>query len=165
MSQRHWRRRLAVVTAGLVALVLVGGVAYAHWTGSGAGGANGGLATPAPVTLAPASPNPALYPGGAADVALTVSNANVTSAHITSLTLDTTQGTGGFAVDANHAGCPVTALSYSTQSNGTSGWTVPGKTGGVNGSLTITLHNAVTMAVSAPNACQGAIFTVYLAAS
>jgi hypothetical protein len=80
--------------------------------------------------------------------------------HITTLTLDSTQGTGGFSVDAAHSGCTLSALSFATQTNGGSGWNVPG-----TGNLAITLPAAVTMATSAANACQGATFTVYLLAS
>jgi hypothetical protein len=74
-----------------------------------------------------------------------------------SLALDTSQGTGGFAVDAAHSGCAVSALAFTTQTNGGAGWTVPG-----SGSLPVTLTAAVSMSTSAGNACQGATFTVYL---
>ena len=44
--------------------------------------------------------------------------------------------------------------------NGGAAWTVPG-----SGSVPITLANAVSMATSAANDCQGASFTVYLRAA
>ena len=49
--------------------------------------------------------------------------------------------------------------------NGSSGWDVPAKVGAVNGTLLVTLSNALSMAASAADACQGATFTVYLVAS
>jgi hypothetical protein len=60
-------------------------------------------------------------------------------------------------VDAAHPGCVVSTLSFTTQTNGGAGWTVPG-----NGSLPLTLASALSMSTSAANACQGATFTVYL---
>ena len=42
---------------------------------------------------------------------------------------------GGFAVDAGHSGCTLGTLSYTTQTNGGSGWNVPAKVGAVNGTL------------------------------
>jgi hypothetical protein len=55
-------------------------------------------------------------------------------------------------------------LSFTTQTNGGAGWTVPGKIGTVNGTLSITVMNALAMGVGAANACQGASLTSYLAA-
>jgi hypothetical protein len=55
-------------------------------------------------------------------------------------------------------------LSFTTQTNLGAGWTVPGKVGAVNGSLSITLTAALAMSTAAANACQGATFTVFLAA-
>lgn len=162
---RWLRRRLLPTGAGVVTLCMAGGLAYAHWTASGSGQADNALAAPALVTLNPGSARYTLYPGASSDLTLTVSNPNSTEAHITALALDTSQGAGGFGVDANHASCPLTSLTYTRQTNGTTGWTVPPKTGGVNGTLAITLANALAMNASAPNTCQGATFTVYLAAS
>ena len=92
-------------------------------------------------------------------MAVTVSNPNAGPVRILSLTLDTTQGTGGFTVDASHSSCSLSSLSYSTQTNGGSGWTVQG-----GGSSSVSLANALSMSVGAPSACQGASFTVYLRA-
>jgi hypothetical protein len=86
-----------------------------------------------------------------------LNNPNAATVRVGSLALDTSQGTNGFAVDAGHAGCNVNALSFVTQTNGGAGYTVPG-----TGSVSLTLPNAVSMASSAANACQGAAFTVYL---
>lgn len=78
--------------------------------------------------------------------------------------LDTSQGTGGLAVDTSHSGCGLATLSFTTQTNGGVGWTIPAKVGAVDGTLPITLANALAMSTSAANACQGASFTVYLVA-
>jgi hypothetical protein len=42
---------------------------------------------------------------------------------------------------------------------------VPASSGAVSGTLSITLANALSMHVDATNACQGGLFTVYLAAN
>lgn len=148
----------AVVMASVV--LLAAGSATAYWAASGAGSDSGDTATVAAVTLSPATPTAALFPGGQASVVLTVTNPNVSSVRVGSLALDTGQGTGGFAVDGAHSGCGLATLSFTTQTNGGAGWTVAG-----SGNLSVTLTNALSMAASAANACQGASFTVYLLAS
>ena len=121
-----------------------------------------GSGTTVAVALSPATPTAALYPGGQADVVLTVTNTNTSPVRIGSLASDTARGTSGFAADAGHAGCVLSSLAFTTQTNGTTGWTVPAKVGSVNGTLAITLTNAVAMSLTAVDACQGATFTVYL---
>jgi hypothetical protein len=162
------RRVLGIVLVAAAAVVLVlggAGVAYSYWSAGGSGLASGGTGTTIPIVLTAATPTAGLLPGSSSSVVLTASNSNVASVHVTTLTLDTTQGTGGYSVDAAHAGCSVSALAFTTQTNGGTGWNVPGKVGSVNGSLSITLTSALGMATSAANACQGATFTVYLLAS
>jgi hypothetical protein len=157
------RRFLVSLVVGVLA-VLIGGSASGYWRASGSGSGSGGTGTTVAVTLSPGTPAAALYPGGQADVILTVSNPNSSPVFIGSLALATGQGTGGFAVDAGHSGCAVATLSYTTQTNGGAGWTVPGKVGAVDGTLPVTLTNALAMGLGAANACQGASSTVYLTA-
>ncbi len=47
-----------------------------------------------------------------------LSNPNTFPVQVPSLVLDTTQGSGGFAVDAAHSGCGLGTLSFTTQTNG-----------------------------------------------
>jgi hypothetical protein len=148
------RGSFLLVTA---ALVLVGTVAAAYWRASGAGAAAASSGTTSPLTLSPGSAGAQLYPGGQAPMAVTVTNPNSAMVRIGSLVLDTSQGTGGFAVDAAHSGCALNALSFTSQTNGGAGWTVP-----AGSSVSLTLGNALTMAATAANDCQGAAFTVYL---
>jgi hypothetical protein len=161
----RYQKRLFPSLLIVILAVAVGGPAHAVWSGAGSGTGSGTAGTNVAVTLSPATPVANLFPGGQADVVLTISNPNSSTARISSLALDTTQGTSGFSVDASHSGCAVTTYSFTTQTNGTTGWTVPAKVGGVNGTLSVTLTNAVAMSVSAANACQGATATVYLTAS
>jgi hypothetical protein len=156
---------IAIVIAIIVVTVGGAGVAYAYWSAGGAGSAVGSTGTTVPLTLSSGTPTAGLLPGAGSDVVLTMTNSNSASVKVSSLALDTTQGTGGFSVDSGHAGCALTALSFGTQTNAGAGWTVPGQVGAVNGTLTVTLSAALAMSLSAANACQGATFTVYLLAA
>ncbi len=156
--------RTLLTTLLVVLAVSVGGAASAYWRGSGSGSGSGSTGTTVALALTPGIPAATLYPGGQADVVLTATNTNASPVHIGSLVLDTGQGTGGFAVDAGHSGCAVATLSFTTQTNGGAGWTVAGKVGAVNGTLSVTLTNALAMGSSAANACQGASSTVYVVA-
>jgi hypothetical protein len=161
---RRLLKPVLVATLVLGLAVVSALVANAFWRGSGSGTGSGATGTTVALTLSPATPTDALYPGGQASVVLTVRNSNTSAVRIGSLALDTSQGTGGFSVDGGHSGCAVATLSFATQTNGGAGWTVPARVGGVDGELPTTLTNALSMGVGAANACQGASSTVYLAA-
>ena len=160
------RRRIlkGIIPLAVVAAISAG-AAWAYLTSAGSGAGSGGASVSLQaMTLSSGTPTAALYPGGTADVALSASNPNSSALRITSLALDTSQGTGGFAVDASHSSCSVAALQFTSQNNGGNGWTVPAKSGSTNGTLSIGLANAISMSTGAANACQGASFTVYLKA-
>lgn len=109
------------VVLGLIA----SGTAYGFWTTSGTGTATAGTPSVSAVTLAPGTPTGRIYPGGTSDVATTITNPNAFGIRIGSLSLDTTPGTNGFAVDAGHSGCGLSVLSVLAQTNSGDGWTVP----------------------------------------
>jgi hypothetical protein len=153
-----------VIAPAVVSLLAATG-ALAYFTSTGNGNGSGSTSSAQPVTLSAGVPSTQLYPGGTADVAVTISNPNSFRVHIGSLALATGQGSAGFAVDSGHSGCSTSALSFTSQSNGGTGWFVSPKVGSVNGSLTVDLSNALTMTAGAANACQGATFTVYLTAN
>ena len=162
-------RRIAGTVAMIIAIVVVAvggaGIAYAYWSAGGAGAGSGAAGTTIPITLSSGTPTATLLPGGQSGVVLTMTNSNPATVHISSLALDTSQGAGGFSVDSGHSGCTLSTLSFTTQTNGGSGWSVPGKVGSTNGTLSVTLANGLSMSLSAVNACQGATFTVYLLGS
>lgn len=157
---------VTVLALALTTILAVVGAASALWFSSGSGSGTGTTAvTASALTLTPGtSPSGALYPGGNADVVLTISNHNTAAVHVAALTLDPDQGSGGYSVDPGHSGCVPSALAFSTQSNGGAGWTIPGAAGAADGTLAVTLVNALSMSPAASNACQGATFTVFLKA-
>lgn len=136
--------------------------ADAFWTSTGSASGSGSTGTTSALTLSPGTPSKMLRPGGPADVALTISNPNPEPAHLASLALDSSPGTSGLTVDPAHSGCDTSTLSFVTQ---TSGWSVPARTGSVDGSLDVVLADAISMGSDAPDACQGAQFGVQLRAS
>ena len=168
MNRQSRARRMFGAIAMVLAIVVVSvggaGVAYAYWSAGGAGTGFGATGTTVPLTLSSGTATASLLPGGQTGVVLTITNTNSATVKVSSLALDTTQGTSGFSVDAGHSGCTLGTLSFTTQTNGGAGWSVPGKVGAINGTLTVTLTNALAMSLSAVNACQGATFTVYLVA-
>jgi hypothetical protein len=157
MSRIHLSRLGAVAVAGL----LVAGVAaYGAWSVSGSGTGSASAASASNLTLSPGSPASALYPSGTADVATTVANGNPFPVHVSSIAIDSGQGTNGFSVDAGHSGCDLSTLSFAPQTNGGSGWDVA-----ANGTLNVDVADAVAMSGAAGDACQGASFTLHLTAT
>lgn len=157
-------RGLTVASLCVTFLVLGGSGAGAYWQAVGSGSGSAETEAPEPVVLSPGRPTNVLLPGARADVVVTVSNPNASELHIESLALDRRQGTRGYAADGDHAGCDVSSLRFSDQSNGGAGWSVPGTIGTEDGTATLTLTDALGMAPSADDACQGATFSVYLTA-
>jgi hypothetical protein len=144
----------------IVLVVAVAGVAVARWSTSGSGASSATTGTTADLTITPGTPTAALYPGGTSAVVLTLHNPGIAAVRVGSLALATEEGVDGFDVDAAHPGCDEQNLSYTTQTNGGAGWSVP-----AGGTLDLTLAAALALSTSADDGCQGATFTVHLAAS
>lgn len=158
------RRPALLAVAGSALVLAAATAAQAHWVATGSGSGSAASGTTVALSLSPGTAAAGLRPGGTSEVVLTASNPNPHDVRLGSLSLDPGQGTGGFAVDGAHSGCATTALGFAPQTNGGAGWTVPARVGAVDGTLAISLPGAVSMALDAANACQGATFTVYLAA-
>ena len=150
--------RIALAAAAVTALALAGG-AFAYYTSTGSGSGTASVGTPEPLSITAQTPSSGLlYPGGSGELDATVSNPNPISIRINSLVL----GSGGISVDAAHSDCDTSAVHFVTQNNGGAGWDVPPKVGATNGTLDLALPGALSMDVSAADACQGAIFTISL---
>lgn len=158
LRSRWW---LSVALAGLV--TAAAGAASAYWTGSGPapGSGSGATGTTQALVLSPGVPSGSLQPGGTADVVLTISNPNAEIVQLASISLDPTRAASGFAIDAAHASCDTGVLAHATR---TTGWTVPARSGSVDGTLAVVLTDALSMADDAADSCQGAEFGVQLVA-
>jgi hypothetical protein len=154
------KKRKFIAVASLAIAGSVVAVAIAAWTtgGSGSGQAQAGTATS--MTISAGTPSSSLYPTASADVAATISNPNPYKVHVSSIAL------GAVTVDGGHSSCNTSSVSVtSPQTNGGSGWDVPAKSGGVNGSLGVDLASAISMDNTANDSCQGATFTIALTAT
>ena len=155
----------SVVAAAFVVVAVGGtGVASAYWSSPGGGTGTGGTAASTAVTLEPGTVAASLHPGGRGDVAAEARNPGSAAVVLGALELDTSQAGQGVAVDPGHPGCPATAFTVVAQDNDGAGWVVPGRSGGVDGTLRLVLPGAVQLAADAPNECQGATVTVFLRA-
>ena len=158
-----FRQVLLFVTVTVSPLLVPAG-ALAHLSVPGWATTGGAGGTPQHLVVRPGVPTALLAPGYRADVAVTIENPNRRAVHLGALVLDSGDGAKGLAVDPGHAGCSLAALSYSSQSNSGRGWTVAPRTRWAPGSLSVDLTDALSMAAWAARACEGASFTVYLAA-
>ena len=152
-------RRAAIALVAIAATVLASSAA-GRWSTTGGGTGSSSAGTAAAATLSAGTPSSSLYPGGSADLPVSITNPNPHRIFVGSLVLDSAQGTGGFGVDGSHAGCALSAVSYTTQTNGGAGWFVA-----ASSTLDLHLANAVTLSTAAVSACQGATFTVFLGAT
>ncbi|MCW2962714.1 MAG: hypothetical protein JWM90_3101 [Thermoleophilia bacterium] len=135
---------------------------FGYWAGNGTGAAASRLDSTQELLLEPAVASAYLRPGASGSVAVRVENRNPFEVRLQTLELDAGAGTGGFDVDAAHAGCDVSALSFTNADNGGGGWTIPPRVGSSNGARDIHLDDAITMDIDAVDACQGAHFDVHV---
>jgi hypothetical protein len=155
------RKRLVRAAASAAAGMLIAGtVAYAAWTVNGSGTGTASATSAVNLTLSGGSPSSMLFPAGSADVDTSVSNSNPFTVHISTVSIDTSQGTNGFSVDGGHSGCNLSSLSFTPATNGGSGWNVP-----ASSSIDLDAAGAISMSSAANDSCQGATFTVYLTAT
>jgi hypothetical protein len=162
--RRPGRRQATILLAATAITIAVAAAAFASWRGGGNGDATIVLPNIQSVTLQPGTQTAQLYPGGDSSVSVVLSNPNSTFIQVGSIVLDP-GAPQPFAVDSNHSGCAVSALSFVAQDNGGAGWRIPPRAGSTDGSLAIDMPAAMKMSVAAANACQGATFTVQLKAS
>jgi hypothetical protein len=153
-------RPVGAALAGAIAIALTV-AAVAFWSASGSGSAVATLGNPQALTLSVGTPSTQASPGASAAVAAVASNPNSYPVQVSSISLDTSLGNGGFGVDGGHSGCSLATLGFTSQNNGGSGWTVPANAG----SFSIAMPGALTMGAAAADACQGATFTVHLTAA
>ncbi len=147
-----------MVTTVATVTILSSGVAVAFWAaaGAGSGTAKAGTATPLTTVTATASTTSLLYPGGLADVKVTVRNPNPYPVSITSVAAN-----GAVTAATGIGTCATTGVSLATPTAGLP-FTVPARAAGVDGSNTVTLTNGAQMTNASDTGCQDATFTIPL---
>ena len=134
-------------------MLLGGGIAGALWAASGSGSGEANAVTAQIVTVSAATGAADLYPGfTGGDVFFTVTNTNPYSVMFSSMAV-------GAVTSSDPAGCPssnvsvasATGLTLAVAANATS--------------ATQSIADVVTMVAGAPDACQGATFTIALTLS
>jgi len=139
----NFTKRSIAITASVVAIAGAG-VAFAAWTSSGTGTGTATAGSATPLTITQTGTATGLYPTGTVSVPFTVKNNNPYSVTLASAKAS------GFAVDAAHSGCAVTALSAAD---------VPLSDVLTAGSTSSAKNMVVAMSNAAVDACQGATFT------
>jgi hypothetical protein len=141
-----------IVAVGLaLGATAASSAASAAWTVTGTGTASGKAITLKQLTVAAQSaPAADLYPGHAGDAQLTVTNPNTYGVQLTSMTIGT--------ITSDKAGCPGTDV----QPVATPVTLKAPVTVGAGQTRTFTVP-ALKMSPDAPDACQGATFTMHTA--
>ncbi|MDQ1422836.1 MAG: hypothetical protein QOD72_334 [Acidimicrobiaceae bacterium] len=146
------KKLVAGVLVG-AAVVGVGGLAMALWTSTGTGSGNAKALAAVNITVTAATGAADLYPGFTqGDVFFTSANTNpypVTFASMTS----------GTVTSSDQTNCPAANVTVGTAS-GLSLLVPAGATAQAG-----TIANVVTMSASAPDGCQGVVFTIALTLS
>ena len=135
------------------------GVAAAYWTagGEGSGSVQAGTATAFTTVTAAASTTSLLYPGGSADLTMTVRNPNPYP-----ITVSGVSANGAVTAAGGIGTCTTTGVALTTPTAGLP-FTVAARSGGTDGSLTVVLTAATAMSSASENGCQSAAFTVPVA--
>jgi hypothetical protein len=148
------RRRVPLLIAFLLLVVIGAGAAFAYFTaaGSGSGSSSGGTlqAVTVDAFVGGDTPSPSvLTPGGTADVILRVKNTNAYAVKLVTVT----GGPAAITVSSGHAGCLPSDVTFTNQTN---------RSDAINASGTTLVHlaGAAGMSSSAASACQGATFTI-----
>jgi hypothetical protein len=148
-ARQPWTRRVTSAAAGTIALLMVGGVAYAAWSAHGAGTSAAATGTPETLGVS-ATVAGQLYPGASADVLVTIGNPNTLPVTVTALALDGTI--------AASAGCTTPGVAVSLPAS--LSLVVP-----AGDSLPLSITGGVAMTTASSSDCQGATFTIPLRAT
>lgn len=159
MTRFITRRKVAAATAA-TALGVGGVIAYAAWTSSGSGIGTVSARSASALVVADAHSAATLYPTGAADLLVTLTNNNAYAVSVSAITLGALASgsptAAAITVDGSHSACNVATVTYTAPTITPDSIVVAGN----GGTYTVTLHNAVAMSNLANDNCQNATFTV-----
>lgn len=148
------RKRRYIGAAITVIALGIAGLVYAAWTatGNGSGYAKAGTAVALTTSDVSATTTADLYPGVDGVLRIKINNPNPYPVKVTDITTNgaTTVKTAGLGT------CTTTGVSLNPQSG--LNISVPAKTGGVDGTTTTNVPNAVHMGNTSDNGCQSAVF-------
>lgn len=147
---RRRRKALAAVAAAATASTMAFGAA-AYWRAQGAGTVAGQVGTLAGATASASGAAGALVPGGSADLTVSVANPNAFSVTVDAIATDP-----GGTMTSSSPSCDAAALLTVTVGS------VAATTLAAGTSTDVVLAGAVALDASAPQACQGATFSIPL---
>jgi hypothetical protein len=144
------RKKKVAAALAVVGVTVGGGLAWAAWTANGSGSGTARATTAQNITVNAATGAADLYPGfTGGDVFFTLTNPNPYDVTFTSMT-------AGAITSSAPAACPATNVTVA----GATGLSLNVAANSTSGPLSIA--NVVTMALAAPNGCQGVSFTIAL---
>lgn len=155
--RRGARLGISIGAVGSIVVLAGGGTAWAYihggygsGTASAKAGTEGSVAASAPVVVGN------LYPGGTADLKVTINNPdpNLT------MTVLGLVSEGSASIVSGGVGCTTTGVALATPSSITPSTLSPGAT-----NVQITFVGALSMSVGSSNGCQGATFQIPVAVS
>ncbi|MDX3188704.1 hypothetical protein PV458_09895 [Streptomyces sp. MN03-5084-2B] len=143
-------RRVLVVTT-VVGATLGGGIAVAAWTSSGSGAANAKAGTASAPTTGPVDASAIttglLYPGIDGNALIRITNPNPYSVKVTDIIAN-----GTATVSGTSGTCAGNTVNWNTKQANT--------VLAAGATSTITVTGAVTMVATAPDGCQGAVYSL-----
>jgi hypothetical protein len=146
-------RKGLLAMLGTLAVVAIGGLAYAYWTGSGSGTGSGTVGTSGSVVLS-GSVTTGIAPGTSEPVSFTAANSSSAATQVTTVHLES------ITADAGHSACTTADFSMA---NVTQNHQVPA------GATADPLPNAGTLAYAntavSQDACKGATLTLTLSST
>lgn len=149
--RRNGRRVLPLLVLGFT---LTGaGTALAFWAAGGTGSGQAAAGSALALTTSTATTSGLLYPGGTADVRVTVRNPNAYQVTLTAIS-----GAGTVTAAGGIGTCTTTDVTFTPPT--AISLVVPPKTNGADGSATLTLTSAAAMGNASDNGCQNATFTI-----
>jgi hypothetical protein len=151
-TKRNLRTSKRILAVGLPLVIIVGaGIGYANWNQTGSGSGSAKAVSALASTVGGGSGAADLYPGGSGTLYFTLTNPNPYAVTFTSLT-------AAGAVTSDKTNCGAVDLTVNTLSLPAGGVRVPANT--TSTPQAVSVAAAVTMPITADNACQGATFTV-----
>jgi hypothetical protein len=138
---------------GVVSVVVIGGLAYAYWTGSGSGTASSDVGTSGTVVLSGTAPA-GIAPGTSVPVTFTAANSGTAASQVTSVHMVS------IAADAGHGACATADFSMADT---TQNHQVPA--GATAEPMPVTGSLVYANTPISQDACKGATMTLTLTSS